>query len=372
MSFCSRPSIASRTGPPTRARRCPAASNLAPSSSTTSATRASSRAARACTSTIERGSGDEEAGGTRDHPRDPPRPVRRSTGGRRWSASIALPGDPSTAPPHRGRGDRRCGDGRGRAWVPCGRLPAARPRRRPGDESENGDPLTVTIDRLTPGAVPTRGPVTVRGRVTNSSDEEWRELAVYLVTSREPITDRAELAAAVASDPLSECPQVCSRLVDPGLFVDVPDLAPGESAPSGSRCPGTGWGSPGTRGSTGSACRCSAPTPRAAFPGADGRARTFLPLVPPRVPGHPARPGRAVPQPHGPRRGRAAGVPCPAGNERWPARPSRRLLELADSAGTSRCHWSSTPPSSRPPPRWRGEPALSSWADPPRRTRSPR
>ena len=158
-----------------------------------------------------------------------------------------------------------------------GAAPAA---AAPGDESESGDPLTVAIDRITPGTVPARGPVTVRGRITNASDEEWFELAAYLVTSRAPITDRAELATAVASHPLSECPQVCSRLVDPGLFVDVPDLAPGESAPFRLSVPRNDLGISGDPGVYWLGVQVLGSNAEGRLPGADGRARTFLPLVP--------------------------------------------------------------------------------------------
>ena len=56
-SLCSRPSIASRTGPPTSAICSPAAVNRAPSSSTTGEMRISSRIAVACTSRMLRASG---------------------------------------------------------------------------------------------------------------------------------------------------------------------------------------------------------------------------------------------------------------------------------------------------------------------------
>lgn len=151
-------------------------------------------------------------------------------------------------------------------------------------DEENPDPLAVTIQRLTPSTVPSSGRVRVSGRIDNVSDDEWSELAVYLVTSRQPITDEEQLAAAVASDPLSECPQVCARIVEPGLFVDVPDLAPGESAPFRLSVPRDQLGISGDPGVYWLGVQVLGSNAEGRLPGADGRARTFLPLVPPRSP----------------------------------------------------------------------------------------
>lgn len=162
--------------------------------------------------------------------------------------------------------------------------PAAPASAAPGDE-EAGDPLTVTVDRITPGTVPARGPVRVTGRVTNTSEDPWSELSVYLVTSRDPIVDRETLAEAVASDPLAECPQVCSRIVEPGLFADVPDLEPGETVPFRLSVPRGQLGISGDPGVYWLGVQVLGSNPDGRLPGADGRARTFLPLVPPRAPG---------------------------------------------------------------------------------------
>ena len=85
-SLWSRPSIASRTGPPTSAISSPAAANRLPSSSVTGAIRASSATTRAWTSLISRGSSD-----TGDHSNR--RVARRLTG-----PAVARPGLAGPAP----------------------------------------------------------------------------------------------------------------------------------------------------------------------------------------------------------------------------------------------------------------------------------
>ena len=141
------------------------------------------------------------------------------------------------------------------------------------------DPLAVVLERLTPSALPADGQVRVTGTVRNRSDEEWTELSAYLFTSYEPMTTAAEIAAGVASDPRSD---VGDRIVEPGTFTEVPDLAPGEQATFElsvpvdqlviSGAPGVYWAGVHVLGSS-SVGRLE---------GADGRARTFLPLVPAR------------------------------------------------------------------------------------------
>jgi hypothetical protein len=167
--------------------------------------------------------------------------------------------------------------------------PEQSPEQTPGagqDEGAESDeeagpdatPLEVVIERLTPSTLPDRDQqVVVSGRVTNTDDGPWSELAVYLLTSAEPITSAAELDEAVASDPALE---IGERIVTPGLFQNVPDLEPGESArfrlevPGrsllASRAPGVYWLSVHVLGTN----------VDGRIEGADGRARTFLPHVP--------------------------------------------------------------------------------------------
>ena len=146
-------------------------------------------------------------------------------------------------------------------------------------EQVSDDPLKVVIHRLTPGSVPTTGRVTVTGEIRNRSTAEWKDLNVYLVTSAEPITTRSDLAAAVESDHTVE---VGSRIVDPGLFGKVPDLDPGESTRFRLSVPRSRLGISGAPGVYWLAVHVLGAVDGAREEGADGRARTFLPLVPPR------------------------------------------------------------------------------------------
>ena len=141
----------------------------------------------------------------------------------------------------------------------------------------NRTPLAVSLQTLAPATIPSRGRVTLTGQITNRSQQTWTGLNVYLVTSPEPITSRSELADAAASEADA---QVGERRTTEGLYDQVPDLAPGES--TGYRvsvrrkdlgisgAPGVYWvgihvlgAADGVRDSV-----------------ADGRARTFMPLLP--------------------------------------------------------------------------------------------
>ena len=72
----------------------------------------------------------------------------------------------------------------------------------PGDE--NADPLTVTIESMSPSVVPRRGRLSLSGVITNDSEDTWTDLQVYLLASPTPMTSHEELAAAVTSDPATE------------------------------------------------------------------------------------------------------------------------------------------------------------------------
>jgi hypothetical protein len=137
------------------------------------------------------------------------------------------------------------------------------------------DPLQVTIDWLSPSEVPERGKVTLRGRVTNVGDEPWRAVKVYAFLGDTPMTSAEELAAA-ASVP-SEV-DVGDRIIAPGTFDDLGTLEPGETAEYLIRlrqeevpvdAPGVYWFGAHALGNT----------DEARDPVADGRARTFLPLL---------------------------------------------------------------------------------------------
>lgn len=144
------------------------------------------------------------------------------------------------------------------------------------------DPLKVVIDRLAPSVVPAHGDVTVSGRIRNRSGQTWTDLTVYLLTSAEPMTTTAALEAAVDGDPHE---QVGNRIVEPGLYRRVSDLAPRQTTRFLLSVPRSQLGISGDPGVYWLGVQVLGTSDEGRIDGADGRARTFLPLVPPSNPG---------------------------------------------------------------------------------------
>lgn len=155
---------------------------------------------------------------------------------------------------------------------------AAAPADAHAPKRAEAEPLAITIVRLTPSAIPRSGPVRVSGQVTNLDDETWSTINLYPFVSEAPMTTEAELSASAAT---SLDTPVGERITDPGPYFTIPELAPGESAqysfavprgrlPRGSA--GVYWFGVHALGQTG-----AERDPEAV---ADGRARTYLPLVP--------------------------------------------------------------------------------------------
>jgi hypothetical protein len=146
-----------------------------------------------------------------------------------------------------------------------------------------GTPLLISIDSLTPGEIPEHGPIRVRGSVTNRDDEAWTDVDLYPFISSTPVQSRAALAEAAAL-PADE--YVGDRILEVEATVDV--LQPGSSSTFTITVPRSLiddyiGGAPGVYWFGVHAIGASASLPRDTF--ADGRARTFLPLVPPRTKG---------------------------------------------------------------------------------------
>ncbi len=140
------------------------------------------------------------------------------------------------------------------------------------------EPLQVEIESLSPSYVPEKGTITLTGTVTNVSTDPWRSIRVYAFMDDTPIRSTAELEAAVGT-PVEAV--VGDRILLPGTFDQVGRLAPGESADYSitlrrNQLPaeeaGVYWFGAHALG-----------TDTADVPDtfADGRARTFLSLVPP-------------------------------------------------------------------------------------------
>jgi len=147
-------------------------------------------------------------------------------------------------------------------------------RTRPASEDL---PLQVTITALSPSVVPSEGPIQISGTVTNASDETYDAIRLYGLTSTTPITSRFELASAAASDPAVE---VGNRILD--VFDTVDSLAPGQSAPYSLRIPRRLLPIDAETSATGVywlGVHALGQTTEGRDLVADGKARTFLPLV---------------------------------------------------------------------------------------------
>ncbi len=152
-------------------------------------------------------------------------------------------------------------------------LPAG-PTRAATDAAAS--PLTVRLVRLTPAAIPAKGKVVLAGTVRNDSDETWSSINAYPFLGAAPITTREELAAAVATDPTAD---VGPRITTPGLFVSIGDLAPGASAPFTIKLPASAL--PRQPGVYWIGVHALGQNADGRDQIADGRARTFIPLVAP-------------------------------------------------------------------------------------------
>lgn len=137
-------------------------------------------------------------------------------------------------------------------------------------------PLAVSIDSITPSTLPVRGNLTVTGEITNRSREEWTDLQVFLLMSDTPMTTSTELEEATASP---EADEVGARITAPGLYAEVPDLAPGQSTSYSLSVPrdnlpvagpGVYWLGVHVLGTN----------EDGRLDGADGRARTFIASMP--------------------------------------------------------------------------------------------
>lgn len=140
-------------------------------------------------------------------------------------------------------------------------------------------PLAVSIESLSPSVIPKKGPVRVTGSVTNRDDQTWTDINVYPFVSATPLTTTSELADAAEVGPTEP---VGDRILETGTYDTIDELAPGETesysltvprsvlADHISGDPGVYWFGAHALGFNSDGGDSNA----------DGRARTFLPLVP--------------------------------------------------------------------------------------------
>ena len=145
------------------------------------------------------------------------------------------------------------------------------------------DPLSLSIDDLAPSYIPENGRVEVSGTVTNRTDEPWTNVKVYGTFDAGAAAMRNARQISRAVDSPNDT-FIGTRIVEEGQFDTVDELAPGASASYAFRLPasalavargGAYWLGAQAIGQADSYPR----DPDLA----DGRARTLIPYVPPRV-----------------------------------------------------------------------------------------
>lgn len=204
--------------------------------------------------------------------------------------------------------------------------------------AEEGDPLVVHIDSISP-VLPRSGDVEITGTVTNVGEETFTRINLHAFSSQAPIADSANLAASALLEPDTYVGE--QRVVVPGTFDTVDELAPGESETFSDSVPVELFGIPDEPGVywIGIHALGDTPTvPRDAV--ADGRARTFIPARP--SSGGDVQETSIVL----PIRGRVwyAADGSLGGPQRWARRLAEggsldAVLDMADSAGTTPYTW---------------------------------
>lgn len=85
--------------------------------------------------------------------------------------------------------------------------------------------LTVRIDALTPSQLDADATIRMRGTIRNTGSTPWTAVQAYLVIPRFPFQSREQIETAI-EDGQSYTGE---RIVDPGTFDEVGDIAPGAS-----------------------------------------------------------------------------------------------------------------------------------------------
>ena len=205
--------------------------------------------------------------------------------------------------------------------------------------AEVEDPLVVRIDTIT-AVLPRSGNVEITGTVTNVSPDTFTRVNLHVFSSQSPLTDAATLSASAAIDPSAD---VGPRVTEPGTFATVDILEPGETAGFADSVPVELLGIPDIAGVywIGIHALGDGASPRDEV--ADGRARTFIPLLPAEATSGEVRQEAAIILPLRSRvwfdaDGRIGGTERWA---RWLAEGGRldATLDIADTAGATPYSW---------------------------------
>ncbi|KQZ68932.1 DUF6049 family protein [Nocardioides sp. Root151] len=156
----------------------------------------------------------------------------------------------------------------------------AAPARVGTTSAAEADPLSVTIDSMTPSVIPRKGPIRLTGSVTNTSDDPWLDVKIYPRLSFSPFTTSAEVDLAAESDPRLP---FGDRITTEGHFDEsIASLDPGETRAWSIRVPREVWAAKisGAEGIYQIGVQALAANTDGERPdNAIGRARTFIPLV---------------------------------------------------------------------------------------------
>lgn len=97
----------------------------------------------------------------------------------------------------------------------------------PAPSSAAPTSLEVAIDSMSPAVVPRGGPLRLTGTVTNTTDEPWTGVNMHPFLSYSPMRTASEIEVSAESDPDV---YLGPRILTPGAFDTIEELAPGASA----------------------------------------------------------------------------------------------------------------------------------------------
>ncbi|MET0449379.1 MAG: DUF6049 family protein [Aeromicrobium sp.] len=146
----------------------------------------------------------------------------------------------------------------------------------PGAAADDEPDLRVSIRSLDPSYLTVGTDVTLTGTVTNRDDHAWTTMQAYLVIPTTPFTTRAQIDEAVDNGDA----YTGSRVVAPGSFDEIGDLAPGQTARFRITVPYEQLGITGDEGVYPVGVQILATDDEGSrSQDAVGRATTFLPLI---------------------------------------------------------------------------------------------
>lgn len=146
----------------------------------------------------------------------------------------------------------------------------------PAVAADSDPDLSVSIRSLDPSRLQDGATVTMTGVVTNNNDYAWSAVQAYLVIPAVPFTTRAQIEEAIDNG----AAYTGVRVVDPGTFDDMGDLAPGERRRFSIRVPYSKLGVSGAEGVYPVGVQILGTDTEGDRSGdAIARATTFLPLI---------------------------------------------------------------------------------------------